>query len=103
MAEDMGQTEFVLEDSRIAMENQQTRVSMTIVSEDTPPVIPHFKRTEEKEFYVDVMYCWCYSKMFDYLTETQCFKLKQTINLLMEEEQLNEDMIFELYLRVIKL
>ena len=49
---------------------------MTIVSEDTPPVIPHFKRTEKKEFYVDVMYCWCYSKMFDYLTETQCFKIK---------------------------
>ena len=50
-------------------------MSITVVSEDTPPSVPKNN--------CDVIYAWCYSIMFAYDVEIDCFYAKQMINSLL--------------------
>ena len=72
MAANMGSTEFVLQDTAIAHEVEGARVSINVVSENTPPSVPNHN--------ADVIYAWCYSFMYDHETESRCFYIAKSVN-----------------------
>ena len=62
MSANMGSTKFVLEDTTTANKVEGARVSINVVSEQTPPSVPTHN--------ADVIYAWCYSYLYDHKTES---------------------------------
>ena len=55
MGDNMGCSDFVLEDSQIAHDIKDARVSINVVSKDSPPTWPTHN--------ADIIYSWCFSAM----------------------------------------
>ena len=73
----MSEGAFAMEDFEIAQDkNLGARVSLTIVSEDTPPCVPKNN--------CDVIYAWCYSIIYAHEVELECFHAKKMINFLLK-------------------
>merc|ERR1712196_265795 len=68
----MGDTDFVLQDTMIAHEVQNARVSINVVSKNSPPTVPEHK--------ADVIFAWCYSHYYHHETDSKCFLLAGAIN-----------------------
>ena len=66
----MAEKKFVKEDFDIAYDKNlgAARVSINIVTEDSPPTIPKHN--------ADVIFAWCYSFMYCHEVESSCFPLK---------------------------
>ena len=88
MAANMGSTEFVLQDTAIAHEVEGARVSINVVSENTPPSVPKHN--------ADVIYAWCYSSMYDHDTESKCFHYAKAINQIISDHKDNLEIFYKM-------
>ena len=67
----------MLEDTGIAHIDPNSKVSINVVSEHTPPSVPTNN--------ADVIYAWCFSYLYDHKTESKCFYLAKAINTMISE------------------
>ena len=73
----MGDAKFAKEDFELALDKTLgARVSVNVVSPDSPPTVPANN--------CDVIYAWCYSIMYDHASMSVCFYLAKTINQLIK-------------------
>ena len=83
MGDNMACSDFVLEDSQIAHDVKDARVSINVVSKNSPPTWP--------EHNADIIYSWCFSAMYHHKTGSQCFYYAKTINQILEGGKLSDE------------
>ena len=92
MNDGMGESDFVIQDTMIAHDVKNARVSINVVSPESPPTVPKHK--------ADVIFAWCYSHYYHHEIDSKCFLLAGSINTMISYSKPNDDLEITIRLMV---